>query len=92
MKNILLRLKRALGEFRRTLLYYHIWPYFFNRAAKQPVDEKKALLIAGNFSSLPDNLIRIRDELVSRGINCVEFFSPEGAGLSGKLNEFKRNI
>lgn len=92
MKNILLRLKRALGEFRRTLLYYHIWPYFFNRAAKQPIDEKKALLIAGNFSSLPDNLTRIRDELVSRGINCVEFFSPEGTGLSGKLNEFKRNI
>ena len=92
MKNILLRLKRALGEFRRTLLYYHIWPYFFNRAAKQPVDEKKALLIAGNFSALPDNLTRIRDELVSRGINCVEFFSPEGTGLSGKLNEFKRNI
>lgn len=92
MKNILLRLKRALGEFRRTLLYYHIWPYFFNRAAKQPTDEKKALLIAGNFSALPDNLTRIRDELVSRGINCVEFFSPEGTGLSGKLNEFKRNI
>lgn len=92
MKNILLTLKRALGEFRRTLLYYHIWPYFFNRAAKQPIDEKKALLIAGNFSSLPDNLTRIRDELVSRGINCVEFFSPEGTGLSGKLNEFKRNI
>lgn len=88
-----MKIKKSIGIFRRKLLCYYIWPYFFKKAAKQPIDEKKAILIAGNFKTLPDNLACIKKELDKKGYHCVEIFPPEGGSfLKRKLHEFKRNI
>lgn len=41
MKSLLIRLIKKLGDMRRHLLYYRIWPAVYRRAAKKPIDEKK---------------------------------------------------
>ena len=55
MKSLLIRLIKKLGDMRRHLLYYRIWPAVYRHAAKKPIDEKKVLL-ASNSKTLPDNL------------------------------------
>ncbi len=89
MKKILSKLKKALGRFRRTLLYYYVWPGVYKWAARKPVDEKKALLIAGNFKKLPDNLACVKQELEKRGFHCVEVYPPK---IATEVERFKRNI
>ncbi|MBQ2775370.1 MAG: CDP-glycerol glycerophosphotransferase family protein [Clostridia bacterium] len=88
IRKILLKLKKMLGRMKRTLLYYYIWPYFYKKEAKKPIDEKKVLLVAGNFDRLPDNLLCIKAELEKRGFNCVEVYPVKGGGF---LEGFKRN-
>ena len=36
MKSLLIRLIKKLGDMRRHLLYYRIWPAVYGRAAKKP--------------------------------------------------------
>ena len=90
---LLTKLKKCIGVLRRKVLCYYIWPYFFKKASKEPIDEKKAILIAGNFNPLPDNLACIKEELDKKGYHCVVVYPPEGDNfLKKKIHEFKRNI
>ena len=92
MKSLIKRLIKKLGDMRRRLLYYRIWPAVYRRAAKRPIDEKKVLL-ASNSRTLPDNLSCMKRELESRGMHCTELLIPAGAGsLSGRAAEFRQNI
>lgn len=80
MKSLIKRLIKKLGDMRRRLLYYRIWPAVYRRAAKRPIDEKKVLL-ASNSRTLPDNLSCMKRELESRGMHCTELLIPAGAGV-----------
>lgn len=92
MKSLIVKFIKKLGDMRRHLLYYRIWPSVYRRAARKPIDEKKALLVS-NRTSLTDNLAAIKPELESRGMHCVELLAPAGAGsISGRIAEFRRNI
>lgn len=92
MKSLIKRLIKKLGDMRRRLLYYRIWPAVYRRAARRSIDEKKVLL-ASNSRTLPDNLSCMKRELESRGMHCTELLIPAGAGsLSGRAAEFRQNI
>ena len=92
MKSLLIRLIKKLGDMRRHLLYYRIWPAVYRRAAKKPIDEKKVLL-ASNSKTLPDNLSCMKRELEARGMHCTEMLIPAGAGsISARAAEFRQNI
>lgn len=92
MKSLIVKFIKKLGDMRRHLLYYRIWPMVYRRAAKKPIDENKALL-AANSARLPDNLSAMKRELESRGMNCRVLLAPAGAGsISGRIAEFRRNI
>ena len=92
MKSLLIRLIKKLGDMRRHLLYYRIWPAVYRRAAKKPIDEKKVLL-ASNSKMLPDNLSCMKRELEARGMHCTEMLIPAGAGsISARVAEFRQNI
>ena len=92
MKSLLIRLIKKLGDMRRHLLYYRIWPAVYRRAAKKPIDEKKVLL-ASNSKTLPDNLSCMKRELEARGMHCTEMLIPAGAGsISARVAEFRQNI
>lgn len=92
MKSLLIRLIKKLGDMRRHLLYYRIWPAVYRRAAKKPIDEKKVLL-ASNSRTLPDNLSCMKRELEARGMHCTEMLIPAGAGsISARVAEFRQNI
>ncbi len=92
MKSLIVKFIKKLGDMRRYLLYYRIWPSVYRCAARKPIDEKKVLLVA-NRTSLTDNLAAIKPELENRGMYCVELLAPAGAGsISGRIAEFRRNI
>ena len=92
MKSLLIRLIKKLGDMRRHLLYYRIWPAVYRHAAKKPIDEKKVLL-ASNSKTLPDNLSCMKRELEARGMHCTEMLIPAGAGsISARAAEFRQNI
>ena len=90
MKSLLIRLIKKLGDMRRHLLYYRIWPAVYRHAAKKPIDEKKVLL-ASNSKTLPDNLSCMKRELETRGMHCTEMLIPAGAGsISARVAEFRQ--
>lgn len=92
MKSLLIKLIKKLGDIRRHMLYYRIWPAVYRRAAKKPIDEKKVLL-ASNSKTLPDNLSCMKCELENRGMHCAEMLIPAGAGsIGGRIAEFRQNI
>ena len=35
---------KRLGDFRRSFWYYHLWPHYYKKYSKQPIDEKKVVL------------------------------------------------
>ena len=83
VKNILRLFKRKfmkrLGDFRRSFWYYHLWPHYYKKYSKQPIDEKKIVLAYSSlYKTLPDNLKCIKDELEGRGYNCVIVNRGEG--------------
>ena len=93
IKSLLSKFIKKLGDMRRHLLYYRIWPGVYRRAAKQPIDEKKVLLATNISDHLPDNLSCMKDELEKRGMRCVELLAPAGAGsIKGRFEELRQNL
>ncbi|MBQ9552940.1 MAG: CDP-glycerol glycerophosphotransferase family protein [Clostridia bacterium] len=66
------KIKKTLSLIRRTILYYVIWPHYFRKYSKQPIDEKKVVFAyADTFKKIPDNLRCMKKYLESKGYNCV---------------------
>lgn len=83
VRNISRLLKRKfmkrLGDFRRSFWYYHLWPHYYKKYSKNPIDPKKVVLAYSSlYKTLPDNLKCIKDELETRGYNCVIVNRGEG--------------
>ncbi len=78
---------------RRDFLYYKLWPRYYKKYSKKPIDEEKVVLAYSElYKQMPDNLVPIKNYLESKGYNCVVINKSEGARLSGKffINELKR--
>lgn len=72
IKDILNSVKTAFGTLRRKFLYYRVWPYYYKKYSKAPIDERKVVFAyAHSRKSLTDNMTPIMAELTKRGYNCV---------------------
>lgn len=78
---------------RRDYLYYKLWPRFYKKYSKKPIDEKKVVLAYSElYKTMPDNLISVKNYLESNGYNCVVISKSETARLSNNffVNEIKK--
>ncbi len=65
-------IKKQLSLIRRYILYYVIWPHYFRKYSKKPIDEKKVVFAyADTFKKIPDNLSCMKKYLESKGYTCV---------------------
>ncbi len=85
------KLKKRLSLIRRTILYYVIWPHYFRKYSKLPINEKKVVFAyADTFKTMPDNLRCMKKYLEARGYTCVAIEHAENdpaarTGFFGKL-------
>lgn len=76
--------------FRQRFLYYKLWPYYYKKYSRRPIDEKKVVLAYSHlYKQMPDNLCCIKEYLEARGYNCVVIDKAENAVISKNalLNE-----
>lgn len=97
MKAFLIKVMvKIIGIFstkRRNFLYHKVWPYYFRKYSRCPVDEKKAVLAYSHlYKEMPDNLRCVKAELEKRGYNCVVIDKAEEAPQSRNplINELKK--
>ena len=84
-------MKKLLSIIRRYILYYIVWPRYFKKYSKKPIDEKKVVFAyADTFTHIPDNLREMKKYLEDRGYHCVAIEHAENdpaarVGFFGKL-------
>lgn len=79
--------------FKRKFLYYKLWPYYYKKYSRRPIDEKKVVLAYSHiYKQMPDNLAVMKEYLESKGYNCVVIDKAEGATFSKNklINEVKK--
>ena len=82
-----------LASVRKKFLYHKLWPYYYKKYSRKPIDEKKAVLAYSNlYKEMPDNLRCIKAELESRGYTCVVVDKAENAVICKNplINEFAK--
>ncbi len=71
-KLILRKMRKCVGTIRRKWHYYHLWPYYYKKYSKEPIDEKKIVFAYNSrYKTMPDNLKVVKDYLEERGYNCI---------------------
>ncbi len=82
-KKLLQKFVKWLSLRRRLFLYYVVWPRYYKKYSKKPIDEKKVVLAYSElYKQMPDNLVCIKEYLEARGYNCVVIDKGENAKLS----------
>ena len=97
MKSFLIKIIKKIiaisGSQRRKFLYYKLWPFYYKKYSRKPVDEKKVVLAYSHiYKEMPDNLRCMKTELEKRGYNCIVIDKAEEA-LQHKnplINELKK--
>ena len=57
---------------RKNFLYHKLWPHYFRKYSRKPIDEKKAVLAYSHlYKEMPDNLRCIKTALEEQGYTCV---------------------
>lgn len=57
---------------RINFLYHKLWPHYFRKYSRKPIDEKKAVLAYSHlYKEMPDNLRCIKAALEEQGYSCV---------------------
>lgn len=57
---------------RKNFLYHKLWPHYFRKYSRKPIDEKKAVLAYSHiYKEMPDNLRCIKAALEEQGYTCV---------------------
>ena len=78
---------------RRGTLYYKIWPYYYKKYSRKPIDEKKVVFAYSHlYKEMPDNMRCMKAELEKRGCRCIVINKAEDA-LQHKnplINELKK--
>lgn len=90
IKSFLRKLLAKIAAFRKKFLYHKLWPYYYKKYSRKPIDEKKAVLAYSHlYKEMPDNLRCIKAELENRGYKCVVIDKSEQAAVSKNplLNE-----
>lgn len=93
IKGLLVRIYKLFADFRRSFLYYFLWPCMYKKYSRKPIDEKKVVLAyAHHYKKMPDNLCAVKEELEKRGYNCVVIDKSESAPLSSNfiVSEIKK--
>ena len=81
------KIKKLLGDIRRSFWYYHLWPHYYKKYSKKPIDPKKVVFAYSSlYKTMPDNLRCMKEELEKRGYNCVVIDKGEGE------NRYKNKI
>lgn len=81
------------SSLRRSFLYHKMWPHYYKKYSRKPVDEKKAVLAYSHlYEEMPDNLRCVKTELEKRGYKCVVISKAEEALQSRNplINELKK--
>ncbi len=82
-----------LNPRRTKFLYYKLWPHYFKKYSRKPIDEKKAVLAYSHlYKEMPDNLRAVKAELEKQGYTCVVIDKSEQARLHKNpiINEIKK--
>ncbi len=97
MKAFLIKIIKKIiavsSSLRRSFLYHKMWPYYFKKYSRKPVDEKKAVLAYSHlYKEMPDNLRCVKTELEKRGYKCVVISKAEETLQSRNplINELKK--
>ena len=97
MKAFLIKIIKKIiavsSSLRRSFLYHKMWPHYYKKYSRKPVDEKKAVLAYSHlYKEMPDNLRCIKTELEKRGYKCVVISKSEEALQSRNplINELKK--
>ncbi len=81
------KIKTVLGIIRRTFWYKILWPHYYKKYSKKPIDPKKVVLAYSRlYKQMPDNLRCMKEALEERGYNCVVIDRGEGE------NRYKNKI
>lgn len=65
---------------RRNFLYHKLWPHYYKKYSRKPIDEKKAVLAYSHlYKEMPDNLRCIKAALEEQGYTCVVIDKAENA-------------
>lgn len=73
-------MKKYLSLVRRIITYYILWRLAFVFGCLRPVNKRLAVFAYNkNYSSLPDNLLFIKNVFEKAGWQCVEYASPKSA-------------
>lgn len=82
-----------LSPRRQHFLYYKLWPHYYKKYSKKPIDPKKVVLAYSHlYKKMPDNLSCIKEYLEVRGYECIVIDSAENAVIckNGLINEILR--
>lgn len=93
MKAFLIKIIGFLSGKRRGFLYHKMWPHYYKKYSRKPVDEKKVVLAYSHlYKEMPDNLQCMKTELEKRGYKCVVVNKTEEAIQHGNplINELKK--
>lgn len=78
---------------RRNFLYHKLWPHYYKKYSRKPIDEKKAVLAYSHlYKEMPDNLRCIKAALEEQGYTCVVIDKAENAAVCKNplLNEIAK--
>ena len=93
MKAFLIKIIGFLSGKRRGFLYHKMWPHYYKKYSRKPVDEKKVVLAYSHlYKEMPDNLQCMKTELEKRGYKCVITDKSEEAfqDKNPLINELKK--
>ena len=93
MKAFLIKIIGFLSGKRRGFLYHKMWPHYYKKYSRKPVDEKKVVLAYSHlYKEMPDNLQCMKTELEKRGYKCVIIDKSEEAfqDKNPLINELKK--
>ena len=97
MKAFLIKIVKKIiavsSSLRRGFLYHKMWPHYYKKYSRKPVDEKKVVLAYSHlYKEMPDNLQCMKTELEKRGYKCVVVNKTEEAIQHGNplINELKK--
>lgn len=82
-----------LSPRRQHFLYYKLWPYYYKKYSKKPINPKKVVLAYSHvYKRMPDNLSCVKEYLEVRGYECVVVNAAENEIISKNpfLNEILR--
>lgn len=83
IKAFLRKLLAKFAAFRKKILYHKLWPYYYKKYSRKPIDEKKAVLAYSHlYKEMPDNLRCVKAELENRGYKCVVIDKSDQATVS----------